>query len=269
MNREYATVYSPTLERPIEMLIFGHSGKPILVFPPSEGRFFDYESFGMIAEIEPFIRDGKVQVFCVDSLDKESWYAFVPAPEKAYHANRYDAAIIQDVVPFIKERSGHDSGILTHGCSFGGYHAVNFYLRHPDIFDSCIALSGNYSIQFTVSGYCDGDVYFHDPLLYLPNLNDPWFLGHLREDLLIICCGQGAWEDWLGEAHSLSHFLYEKGIPHLFDLWGQDVSHDWPWWKKQITYFLGQLDHAGYLCRNHRFNRHDVGRFLAGFPNFT
>ena len=25
------------------------------------------------------------------------------------------------------------------------------------------------------------------------------------------------------------------------DFWGYDVEHDWPWWKKQIRYFLPYL----------------------------
>ena len=25
---------------------------------------------------------------------------------------------------------------------------------------------------------------------------------------------------------------------HRVDYWGLDVNHDWPWWKKQIRYFL-------------------------------
>jgi esterase/lipase superfamily enzyme len=25
------------------------------------------------------------------------------------------------------------------------------------------------------------------------------------------------------------------------DVWGEDVNHDWPWWYRQMSYFLGKL----------------------------
>ena len=34
------------------------------------------------------------------------------------------------------------------------------------------------------------------------------------------------------------HLLAEKGISHELDVWGHDVSHDWPWWRKQIAHHL-------------------------------
>ena len=36
----------------------------------------------------------------------------------------------------------------------------------------------------------------------------------------------------------LDAVLKQKGIRAWVDYWGYDVSHDWPWWKKQIRYFL-------------------------------
>jgi esterase/lipase superfamily enzyme len=248
------------------MLVFGHAGKPLLVFPSSEGRFYDWENFGMVTEIAGFIERGLVQVFCIDGIDWESWYAPIAAVDKGRRANDYDWAIVHDVVPFIKRTAGQSTGIFTHGCSFGGYHAVNFYLKHPDIFDGCLSLSGNYSIDFTVGGFYDGDVYFHDPLKYLPNLEDEWFLHQLRCGLAMIVCGQGAWEEWLGEAHQLSSLLHAKKIPHLFDLWGFDVAHDWPWWKKQIVHHLGKLERAGLLSADRRLQQNDVVRYLESFP---
>ncbi|HNV70125.1 MAG TPA: alpha/beta hydrolase-fold protein [Candidatus Ozemobacteraceae bacterium] len=265
MNREYHVIPSQTLGHPLEMLIFGHSGKPVLVFPSSEGRFFDYENFGMIGTIAPFIDSGKIQVFCIDGIDSESWYAPVPPADKARRANDYDYAIIHEVIPHIRQHTVPHAGIMTHGVSFGAYHAANFYLRHPDVFDSCIALSGNYSIAFAVGAFCNSDVYFNDPLMYLPNLHEDKILSQLREDLLLICCGQGPWEDWLGEARAVSHHLHTKNVPHVLDLWGYDVGHDWPWWKKQILHFLGKLERAGCLRSDHRFHREQVESFVREF----
>ena len=66
--------------------------------------------------------------------------------------------------------------ILTTGCSLGAYHAMSFYLRHPDICNAVIALSGCYQLTYFVGDYVDDNVYFNSPLLYLPNCNDPWFI---------------------------------------------------------------------------------------------
>src|SRR2546430_16350780 len=74
MNREYHKGYSSELNREMELLVFGHGGMPLLVFPTSEGRFFDYEDRGMIAILSPKIDRGELQVSCVDSVDAESWY---------------------------------------------------------------------------------------------------------------------------------------------------------------------------------------------------
>ena len=48
MHREYQRWYSPSLGREMELLIFGHAGARVLVFPSSMGRFFEWEDQGMI-----------------------------------------------------------------------------------------------------------------------------------------------------------------------------------------------------------------------------
>ena len=48
-------------------------------------------------------------------------------------------------------------------------------------------------------------------------------------------------EDGVRTLRTLSSVLSEKGIHAWTDFWGYDVNHDWPWWKKQIRYFLPYL----------------------------
>ncbi|NLI79179.1 MAG: esterase family protein [Candidatus Riflebacteria bacterium] len=267
MKRTYLSIPSKAVGRPLEMLVFGHRGKPLLVFPSSSGRFFDFENFAMIETIGPFIHDGKVQVYCVDGLDHESWFANAHPADKARRANDYDWAITHDVVPFIIEDGHPGAGIAVTGVSFGAYHSANFFLRHPDLFDIALCMSGNYSISFAVGDFRNDDVFYNDPLMYLPGLQDPWYLDNLRRDLLIMCAGQGPWEEWNGEAAAVSAHLNAKNVPHLFDLWGPDVAHDWPWWKRMIVHFLGKLDRAGFLTNNGRLTRLDVTGFLNNYPH--
>lgn len=265
MRREYHQIHSDAVGRPLEVLSFGHAGKPMLVFPCSAGRFFDWENFGMVETVVPFIEAGKLQVYCVDSLDRESWYAGVHPADKARRANDYDWAITHDIVPFVKKHSGRNGKIMTHGCSFGAYHAANFWLKHPDLFDLGLLLSGNYSIAFCVGDYRNDDIYYNDPLMYLPNLNDEHVLQRMRDNLLIIVSGQGAWEDWLGEAREMAGHLAKRNVPHLLDIWGYDVNHDWPWWKRQIVYHLEKLDAAQWLTDTRPLDNAAVTGYLKRF----
>lgn len=267
MERTFHSIYSQALGRHLETLIFGHAGRPMLVFPSSEGRFFDWENFGMVDTVAPFIDAGKLRVICVDGIDGESWFAPAHPVDKARRANTYDWAIVNEVVPYLRRIGVAPAGLMCHGVSFGAYHTVNFYLRHPDVFDLGLALSGCYSIAFLTGGFVNEDVFFHDPVMYLPGLSDPWYLDHLKKDLLLICCGQGAWEDWLGEAKHVSHHLGQKDIPHVLDLWGHDVNHDWPWWRKQIVYHLDMLDQAGFLTAEHRMTEQESRDFATRFPH--
>jgi esterase/lipase superfamily enzyme len=125
----------------------------------------------------------------------------------------------------------------------GGYHAGNFFFRHPDIFDAMICLSGLFELRTFIGDYMDETVYFNTPLSFLAGLEDPWYLDRYRRSAIIVGVGQGAWEDaMLADARELGRILESKGVPHRIDVWGGDVNHDWPWWRKMMPYFLGSLD---------------------------
>jgi esterase/lipase superfamily enzyme len=265
MKREFRKIPSQAWGRPMEMLVYGDKGKPMMVFPSQEGRFFDYENFGMIDTLAPFIEAGKLQVYCVDSLDHESWFSKAHPADRARRANDYDHAIVNDVVPHILADGHKNAGIITHGCSFGAFHTVNFFLKHPESFDFGIALSGCYDIGFTLDGFFNQDVYYNNPIMFSRDLSDPKIVKKLQNNLLIVCSGQGAWEEWIGEARILCQNLHENDIPVLLDLWGFDVNHDWPWWKKMITYFLEKMDKSGFLTSQHRMNAKEREKFLKNF----
>ena len=55
MKVEYYKEYSHELNRDMEFKVFGHAGKPCLVFPSQDGRFFDYEDMGMIEAAREYI----------------------------------------------------------------------------------------------------------------------------------------------------------------------------------------------------------------------
>ncbi len=244
MKTEYHKWYSDSLGHEMELKVYGYYGKPVVVFPAQAGRFYDFENFGMVDAIAAHIESGQVKLFCVDSIDAQSWVNWHAHPaDRARRHQDYDRYITQEVAPFIRDHCGGDEQkFISTGASMGGYHAANFFFRHPDIFDTTIAISGVYRLNMFLGEYMDENVYFNSPIHYLPNLDDPWYLERYQRSKIMICCGQGAWEDeMLADTLALKHILEAKGIPHWVDIWGHDVNHDWPWWQRMLPHFLNHL----------------------------
>ena len=250
MQVKYYNDFSLKLNKNMEFKIYGSSGKPMIVFPSSGGRFFEYEDFGMISACRPLIDSGKIRVVTVDSVDRESWLDYSKSPvERARRYNDYDAYITGELIPFIVEETGWSGPMIATGCSMGGYHAANFFFRHPDLFDTVISLSGVYDLRF-FAGDClhEPEVYINSPVDYLKNMEDSWYLDRYRRGEVILCTGLGNWEEEsIKDTANLQNIMRLKGIHAWVDYWGYDVHHDWDWWRKQISYFLGTLIDKGKL----------------------
>lgn len=242
INETYCRSYSRSLERDMEYKLYGTAGRPVLVFPSQDGRFFDYENFGMVGVLGPWIESGKIRLICVDSIDRETWSDTngdicrrIELHERWYHY------IIDELLPVVTQPG--ESLIIT-GCSMGGYHAANFFFRRPELFDTLLSLSGLYNADYFFGrNYNNELVYANSPLDFLPNMPaDHPYLEIYRRRQLIFCVGQGLWEDdLLASTRRLEQVLKDKQIPAWFDYWGHDVSHDWMWWRKQIVYFMAKI----------------------------
>ena len=244
MNIEYHKWFSPQLGQDMELKVYGHYGKPVLVFPAQGGKFHEFEDFGMIDACRYFIDDGQIKIFTVDSIDDQSWANTTAHPaERANRHQDYDGYISNEVVPFIRRHCSNERiKILSTGVSMGGFHSANFFFKHPNLFDMLIALSGLYRLNHFIGDYMDNNVYFNTPLSYLINLEDLWYLDQYRQSKIVICSGQGAWEeDMLHDTLEMKRILSQKNIPAWVDVWGIDVNHDWPWWRKMLPYFLEKL----------------------------
>ena len=209
----------------------------------------EFEDMGMLDSVASFIEAGQIKVFTVESLDGQSWTnGWAHPADRARRHQDYDRYIVEEVAPFMRRHCGDtQEKFLTTGVSMGAYHAANFFFRHPDIFDTVIALSGLYRLDHFIGDYMDDNVYFNTPLAYLPSLTDPWYLDQYKQSKIIVCVGQGAWEDeMLADTRALKDILEQKGIPHWVDIWGYDVNHDWPWWRKMLPYFLDKLQLPAY-----------------------
>jgi esterase/lipase superfamily enzyme len=230
MNREYHKGYSHELHRDLELLVFGHAGTPIIVFPTSQGRFFEYEDRGMIGVLAPKIEHGELQVFCPDAIDGESWYNKGVHPRiRVLRHLQYERYILHELLPLLRWKNQSPSLAVT-GCSFGGYHALNFALKHPDIVTHCVSMGGAFDIHQFLDGYYDDDCYFNCPPDFLPNMTDEWYLSRFRQMRWVLATGE--WDMCMDQNVKMAAILHGKGIPHWLDIWGDHSNHDWPAWQR-------------------------------------
>ncbi len=242
MKKEIHKWYSPSLNKDMEVAVYGHYGTPLLMFPTAGADFLEYERFQLIDSILPVIDKGKFKAFSINSINNESWLnnSMYP-PHKSLRHGQYNQYVIEEVVPFIFNNCGGQVPIITTGASLGAYHAANIFFRTPSIFRGTIAMSGLYSLKSYTEGYYDDHVYFNSPVDYLPNVTDDTYLNQIRDNLgIVIASGQGEFEDPSGSVE-LSNILNSKGVMHWLDLWGHDVKHDWPTWRDMLPYFLGKF----------------------------
>ena len=111
MNVEYHRWWSPNLGQDMELKVYGHFGKPLVVFPAQSGRFFDYENFGMVDAARGPIEAGKIKLFTVDSLDSQTWANWQAHPsDRGRRHEQYDRYLTAEVAPFIRQHCGDYQG---------------------------------------------------------------------------------------------------------------------------------------------------------------
>ncbi len=242
MNRQYHKWFSHNLGRDMELLVFGHAGAKVLVFPTREGRFYDYENWGLVNALRHSIDAGYIRLFCVDGVDSESLYChWVPPWCRVERHRQYERYILDEVIPLMRSENGSPS-LIVHGCSIGAYHAMNMALRYPWLFCKVVALSGRYDLTRAVGsfgdlfhGHYDQDIYFITPNHYLPNLNDPWFLDRLRSMEITLAVGE---HDPFHESNrALSQALAEKNVPHQLAVWPGE-AHRARAWREMVPNYL-------------------------------
>jgi len=223
----------------MELLIFGHAGARALIFPTSMGRFYEWEDHGMVGALAEHLELGWLQLYCVDSVDAQSWYARWKQPaDRARRQQDYENYLTREVLPLSRQKNP-DPFTITAGASFGAYHAVNFALRHPHLVGRALGMSGFYDITRWTGGHSEGEVYFHNPCAYIPNEHEPARLEALRNLDLILVVGK---DDSLVENNRhFSHLLWEKGIWHALRVW-DGWNHDWPYWQQMVQQYIGGTD---------------------------
>lgn len=236
MRRDHHRWYSSELRRDMELLVFGHAGTPTIVFPTSMGAFFDWEDRGMVAALTDKIDGGVIQLFCVTTLDSETFYGkHIPPRLRVDRYLQWERYLMDEVVPFVHRVNGSRAMGVT-GCSFGGYHALTMALRHPDVLTTCISMGGAFDIESFLGGYYDRDVYLLRPPHFLPNMTEAAYLDRYRLNKWVLATGEQ--DICRGENEQIAGMLGAKQIPYSLHVWGHGSVHDWPEWQKMARAYI-------------------------------
>lgn len=242
MNREYHRWHSPRLGRDMELLVFGHGGAKVLVFPTRHGRFYEYENLGIVHALAHKIQAGHLQLYCVDSIDTETFYCHWRHPaDRIQRHIQFEEYILNEVMPLMASKNPHPCTIAL-GCSLGGFQATNIAFRHPHLFQKLCAFSGRYDLTLSVDsfrnlfdGYYDENIYHHTPTHFLPQLNCEWRLQHLRKMDIVFTIGKD--DPFLDNNQHLSHILWLKGIWHAMHQW-DGRAHRGRYWRQMVPLYV-------------------------------
>src|SRR2546423_2112410 len=181
MRHEVHRWYSGRVGRDMTVVVFGHWGPPMIMFPTSGGDEWEYERQSLVGAIAEFIEGGRVKVFCVNTNHHDSFANRGAHPfHRSWMQRMYDEYIRQEVIPFVRHHcQSWDIGVWTMGASLGAYHAANTLFKYPDVVKRWYALSGVYDMKGFMDGMWDDNFYFNNPVDYLANASDPWLFGHL------------------------------------------------------------------------------------------
>ena len=223
----------------MDLLIFGHAGARVLVFPTSQGRFYEWEDQGMMGALAEPLERGWLQLYCVDSVDAESWYAKHRHPsDRGRRHTAYDEYLVREVLPLSAHRNPNPY-LIAAGASFGAYHALAFGLRHPEAVGRILGMSGRYDITEMTGGFRDTDIHFASPPHIIEHESDEGRLAAIRRIDIILAIGRD--DPSYADNERITRLLWQRGIPHAFRVW-DGWAHDWPWWKSMVVRYIGGHD---------------------------
>ncbi|MCF0063290.1 alpha/beta hydrolase-fold protein [Dyadobacter chenwenxiniae] len=241
IERAYQKWFSPALNRDMEMLVFGSGGVPVLFFPTRAARFYDLENWKIIEAMRERINDREIQVFCVDSVDQESFYSARSPDQRILRHLQYEQYILTEVIPFIRKRNKSKQLTVT-GCSLGGYHAVNIGLKHPTLFTKIVGMSARYDLTKPLpffadlfDGYFDENIYYNMPNHFVPGICDERLLQQIRKIDITLVIGRE--DSFLADNERLSYALSNIGVPHKLYIWDEE-AHRPRYWREMVKLYL-------------------------------
>jgi esterase/lipase superfamily enzyme len=207
----YLRLPSQHLGRPVHLWTYGHWGLPVIAFPTASGMAHEWQSGGAIEALEPFFASGRMKLY-------------------------------DELLPWVAADSGGASRVGVVGASMGAWYACNFALRNPEPVAWALCLSGRYGLDRFFPEGVPADLYYHQPLWYVPGLRGEARDRVRRHTRFTFVVGTGPHEGGcIDETLAISHAMAAAGLPHLRDVWGRDSAHHWDWWKRQLHLHLHRL----------------------------
>jgi len=243
MSKESTSWHSDRLGREVQVVRWGEVGTPVLIFPTAAGDAEECERFLMIDTLAPFLEEGRIKLYSVDSVAGQAWLKENNSTRVAAHVqNCFDSFIYHELVPAIRtDCNSPDVEIVVTGSSIGAFNALAAICRHPDVFSTAICMSGTYDLSKFLKGEVTEDYFHASPLHFLPELDeDGDHLARLRERFVLLTHGEGRWEE-PAQSWRVAEALGARRIPNRVDAWGDEWDHDWPTWRRMLPQYLGEV----------------------------
>jgi esterase/lipase superfamily enzyme len=226
----------------MELLIFGHAGRAVLFFPTRMARFYDYENWGIVGALQDKIDRGELQLFCVDSVDQESFYNKHVSPQTRISRHlQYEQYILTEVIPLMNVKNGGQYFEVA-GCSMGAYHAINIAMKYPWVFKKVVCMSGRFDLTRRIDdfddlfdGYHNQDIYFNMPLQYMANQHDGYYLNTIKHLEIIIAVGET--DPFKANNIEFSELLWSKGVWNSLYIW-ENYAHRPRYWRQMVALYL-------------------------------
>ena len=235
--------HSPRLDETVNLIRWGETGTPVLLFPTAGGDAEDAERFLMIDALSGLLAAGKIKIYSCDGIPGR---VITAGDSSAEHCSwvlaRFHEAVYHEIVPAIRaDCRSEDIEIITAGASIGAFNALAALCCHPDVFKTAVCLSATFDlVSMLPNRQYTQDFYFSSPIHFLPNLDDGPQLEAMRRRFVLMATGEGRWED-PEQSWRMARVLGDKGIPNRVDSWGREFDHDWVTWRKMLPHYLEQL----------------------------
>ena len=216
---------SPSLGRKMEISVFGTSGTPVIIFPSEEGGREEWNEEGIMEALSEQITEGYNQFYCLNSVAEETLLNKEADPKhRISRQMQYEQYLIDEVIPFIRKQNSNPY-LLFSGAFLGAYYAILYALKYPQKVDKVIGISGTYDIKPYLDGHYDDNVYFNNPVDFIPNLNDPKILKELSGvDIRLLSYAN---DPRRSESERMSDTLWLKNVDHNFYVWDEVISDPW------------------------------------------
>jgi len=239
VHHEHHCWYSPALGREMTLEVVGHQGARVVVFPTSMGSYREWLDRRMHEVLRDHLDNGWIQLFLLDHLPHETWYAEHAHPgARAWRHLQYDHYLVSEVLPFTASRNSNPFVIAT-GASLGAYYAACFGLKHPHLIQRILGMSGLYDVKQLTGGYSDQNVYACNPADFMRHEHDPARLDAFRRQDIILAIGRD--DPARADNEELSATLWDKGIGNALRIW-DGWAHDWPYWERMLRLYIGGHD---------------------------